>query len=68
MVTSSATAVQLPLLIVHLKIALVPAARPVIVEVGELGEVMVTAPLTMLHVPVPVVAGVAAIVKVLLLH
>jgi hypothetical protein len=68
MVTSSVTATQLPLPIVHLNIALVPAASPVTVEVEEFGEVIVTAPLTILHVPVPVVAGVAAIVNVLLLH
>ena len=66
--TSSVTAVHTPLDIVHLNVALLPAARPVTELVAELILAIDTAPLTMLHVPVPVVAGVAAIVNVLLLH
>jgi hypothetical protein len=66
--TSSVTLAHTPLEIVHLSVALLPAASPVTVVVFEVGVVMDTAPLTMLQLPVPVVAAVAAIVKVLLLH
>jgi hypothetical protein len=66
--TSSVTLAHTPLEIVHLSVALLPAASPVTVVVFEVGVVMDTAPLIMLQLPVPVVAAVAAIVKVLLLH
>src|SRR6185503_19634522 len=66
--TSSVTLAHTPFEIVHLNVALLPAARPVTVEVAEDGVVIDTAPLTMLQLPVPVVAALAAIVKVLLLH
>ena len=66
--TSSVTLAHTPLDIVHLNVALLPAASPVTVVVFEVGVVIDTAPLTTLQLPVPIVADVAAIVKVLLLH
>jgi hypothetical protein len=41
---SSNVLAQLPLLIVHLTVALVPAGTPVIVVVGELALVIVAVP------------------------
>ena len=67
MITSSEV-LQLPLLIVQRNVALLPAARPVTVLVFEAGVVIVTAPLTTLHKPVPVVAALPAKVKLPLLH
>ena len=66
--TSSVTLAHTPLDIVHLSVALLPAARPVTVVVADDGVVTDTAPLTMLQLPVPVVAAVAPIVKLPLLH
>jgi hypothetical protein len=51
-VTSSVVAVQGPLDTVQRK-TLSPTARPVMVEVGLLGDEIVPAPLTSDHVPVP---------------
>ena len=55
--TSSLDTAQPPLLMVHLKVALVPMVRPVTVLVAELAVVIVAVPDTTLHAPVPV-AGV----------
>ena len=66
--TTSSKVLQLPLVIVHLKVAVLPEAKPVTVLVFDVGVVIVTAPLTILHKPVPVVAAVAANVKFPLLH
>ena len=60
MITSSADVVQLPLEIVHLNVTLVPTVKPVTVVVGEAAEVIVQVPVTMLHVPAPTVAVLAA--------
>jgi hypothetical protein len=57
-----------PLLIVHLKVTLLPAATPVIVVVGDAALVMVAAPASMVHKPVPGAAAFAASVKVDVLH
>ena len=66
--TTSSKVLQLPLVIVHLSVALLPAASPVTPLVARVGVVIVTAPLTTLHSPVPVVAAVPASVKLPLLH
>ena len=61
---------QAPFEIVHLNVALVPAVIPVTPEVGNVGDVIVivAAPLTFVHVPIPVVAVFPARVKVVVLH
>ena len=41
------------LVMLHLNVALLPAATPVTPEFGEDGEVMLADPLTTLHVPEP---------------
>ena len=61
---TSSNAVQEPLPTVHLTVALVPKATPVIVVVGDPAVVMVALPLTNVHVPEPL----CVIVKVELLH
>ena len=66
--TTSSKVLQLPLVIVHLSVALLPAARPVTVLVSRVGVTIVTAPLNTLHSPVPVVAAVPPNVKLPLLH
>ena len=66
--STSSKVLQLPLVIVHLNVALLPAAKPVTVLVFEVGVVIVTAPLNTLHNPVPVVAALPANVKLPLLH
>src|SRR5258707_10386744 len=53
---SSKVARQLPLLIVHLKVAALPAVIPVIVVVGLVLFVIVAVPLWTLHAPIPTVA------------
>ena len=68
MVTSSNVDVHTPLDTVHLKVALLPAASPVTVVIGDEGVVMVAVPLTSDQAPVPTAGTVAAIVKVELLH
>src|SRR5919106_1039642 len=68
--TTSSKLVHEPLMIVHLKVTLLPAVRPVTVLVAEPGVVMV-APLaapTMLQVPVPITAAFPARVKFAVLH
>ena len=66
MISSADT--QAPLVMVHLNVALLPAARPVTVVVGEDAVVMDTVPLTIDQLPVPVVGLFAAIVNDPLLH
>ena len=66
--TTSSCVLQLPFVIVHLNVAVLPDAKPVTVLTFEVGVVIVTAPLTTLHMPVPVVAAVPANVKFPLLH
>ncbi len=65
--TSSVLAVQVPLLIVHRKVA-EPATKPVTPDVGEEAVVIVAVPLTTLHAPVPAVAVFPAKVVVVALH
>ena len=60
--------VQLPLLIVQRKVALLPAVTPVTVVVGLVVFVIVAVPAITVQVPVPTVGAFAAIVKVLVLH
>ena len=50
---TSSEAVHPAVPVVHLTVALVPAATPVTVVVGEDGVVMVADPLTSVQVPVP---------------
>jgi len=61
-------AAQLPLLIVHRKVAALPAVIPVIVVVGLVLLVIVAVPLWTLQAPVPTTAVFAAIGNVLVLH
>ena len=68
MTTSSVEEVQVPLEMVHLSVAVVPAAKPVMVVVGEAGEVMVAVPVTSDQVPVPTTGALAAMVNVEVLH
>ena len=65
--TLSNEVAQTPFDIVHLKVAVVPAAKPVIVVVALVGVVMVAVPLIKLHKPVPTVGTFPANVKVLVL-
>ena len=68
MTTSSVASAQIPLDTVHLKVALLPAASPVTVVVGEDGVVMVAVPLISDQAPVPTTGAAAAMVNVELLH
>jgi hypothetical protein len=56
------------LVTVHFTVALVPAATPVMVVVGELGDVMVADPLSKVHNPVPTDGALCVIVKEEVLH
>ncbi len=56
------------MLIVHLKVALAPTVKPVIVVVGLLAVVMVAVPLVTVQAPVPVVGVLAAMVALVTLH
>ncbi len=64
----SSVELHVPFVIVQRKVALVPAANPVTVVVGELAVVIVAVPDTKLHDPVPVTGVFAAIVKLEVLH
>ncbi len=69
--TSSVVGVQLPLLIVHLKVTVLPAVNPVTVVVALLGSVITNpavGPPTSIHAPVPDIALLPLKVKLLLLH
>ena len=68
--TTSSKVVHDPLVIVHLKVTLFPAVRPVSVVVGEL-MLVITDPLAapwIVHTPVPGPAAFPARVKVDVLH
>jgi len=65
---TSSKALQVPLVTVHLTVALVPAAMPVIVVVGEPAVVIAAVPLTSVHTPVPGDGALCVIVKVEVLH
>ena len=68
--TTSSKLVHDPLVIVHLKVTLFPAVRPVTVLVADEGVVTTApfaAPITV-HAPVPVTAAFAAKVKFAVLH
>jgi hypothetical protein len=67
-ITSSVEDVHVPLLIVHLKVAEVPAGTPVTLDVGDTGEVIAAVPETTLHTPVPTTGEFPASVKFPLLH
>ena len=53
---------------VHFTLALVPAATPVMVVVGEVLSVIVAAPLSRVHNPVPGDGALCVMVKVEVLH
>ena len=68
--TTSSKLAHEPLVIVHLKVTLLPAVRPVTVLISEPGVVMLAPfadPIT-LHNPVPVAGAFAAKVKLPVLH
>jgi hypothetical protein len=67
-ITSSVLDVQVPLLIVHRRVAVLPAGTPVIPELGAEGDVIVAVPETTDHEPLPTVGVFAAIVKLPLLQ
>ena len=66
--TSLVEAVQVPLLMVHLRVAVLPAVIPVTVVVAEDVVVIVAVPETTDHAPVPVVGALPAMVNVEVLH
>ena len=65
---TSSVEIQVPFVIVHRKVALVPAAIPVTVEVGDNGLVIVADPETSDQEPVPIDGLFPARVNVLLLQ
>ena len=65
---SSKVVAQVPFPTVHLNVALVPAAIPVIVVVAELAFVIVAVPNATVQVPIPTTGTVAFMMKVLVLH
>ena len=67
MITSSVEEAQL-LVMVQRRVTVVPAATPVIVVVGEAGEVIDALPLMIDQEPVPDVGALAAMVKLDVLH
>ena len=67
-IVTSSNAEQVPLDTVHFTVAVVPAANPVTVVVGELGEEIVAVPLTNDHTPVPADGALCVIVKEEVLH
>src|SRR5687768_13512599 len=66
--TTSSNALHVPFVTVHLTVALVPAATPVTVVVGDPGVVIVALPLISVHTPVPGEGALCVIVKVEVLH
>ena len=66
--TVEVDAVHVPLLIVQVNVALVPAVTPVTPEVAEAGVVIVAVPLVTVHKPVPMLAVFPARVKADVLH
>ena len=65
---SSVLSVQVPLLTVHRRVALVPAAIPVTVVLASVAFVIVAVPDTRFQTPVPFTGGVALKEKILVLH
>ena len=65
-ITTSSELLQVPFVIVHLKVA--DVVTPVTVVVGLVGMVIVAVPLTTFHIPEPTVGEFAAIVKEVLLQ
>ena len=59
---------QLPLVMVHCKVALVPAAIPVTVLLNNVGAVIVATPAVTVHKPVPGAGSFPASVNTPLLH
>ena len=59
---------HVPLLIVQVKVALVPAVIPVTPEVAEAGVVIVAVPLVTVHKPLPVLGVFPAKVNAAVLH
>ena len=66
--TTVSEEVQVPLVVVQLSVALVPAGTPVTPEVAEDGVVIVAVPLTTLQTPVPTLGALPASVKELILQ
>ena len=66
--TTVSEEVQVPLVVVQLSVALVPAGTPVTPEVAEDGVVIVAIPLTTLQTPVPTLGALPASVKELILQ
>ena len=66
--TTSSVDVQAPLVMVHLRVALVPTGTPVTPEFRNVGLVMVAVPVSRLHAPVPVEGLLPARVKLPLLQ
>jgi hypothetical protein len=67
-ITSSVLGVQVPLLMVQRRVALVPTGTAVTPLISEPGVVTVAVPPITLHVPLPVTAALPARVKFALLH
>ena len=65
---SSKVVEHVPFPTVHLNVALVPAAIPVIVVVANVELVIVAAPANTVHMPLPTTGAVAFIANVLVLH
>ena len=65
---SSKVVAHVPFPTVHLNVALVPAAIPVIVVVADVEFVIVAVPANTVHVPLPTTGTVALMVNVLVLH
>lgn len=67
-VTSSDEGVQLPFVIVQRNITEVPTGKPVIVDTGDPGLVIVAVPDITLHAPLPVTGTFPANAAVVVLH
>ena len=65
---TSLVLVQKPFVMVHLRITESPGKRPVIVEVGEVGDVTVAVPVIRDQEPVPSVGALAKSVAVFILQ
>ncbi len=61
--TTSSEDVQVPLVMVQRSVALLPAVIPETADVAEVALAIVAVPLTILHVPVPVVGDLPASVN-----
>jgi hypothetical protein len=67
-ITSSLLSGQVPFVMVHRNVALVPTGTPVTPLLSDPGVVTVAVPLTTVHAPLPATAAFAARVKAGLLH